>query len=235
MVRNAPLTKLRGLFFLSLLSLFLLPQGASVEAQRFQTPIDSAMDAFKKGRQELVNVDFYKDVGHDDMLESYLTLSDVWSYLYRFRAEGEKLLKDTWLAFKHDKDFEAWKAYWPKSASLCVAWQENETWTYAALAATAEIQEATGEVQINWYFNEWRDLQYNIYTLREFLLDKFMSAAARASISAAHYQQLLSVLRTGAKDGQFEIHMQWFGGHLEIPIALIIVVLAAFMKRKKKW
>lgn len=229
----APLRRKWGLIFLSLVVLSLCSMGASKAQAIGVTKIDQAIDAFQEEEQQLVAIDYYKDVSDQDLLQNYVTLSDVWSYLYRYRAEGEKLLKDAWLSFKQDADFDQWKAFWPSSVSLLVAWEEDSEWNYAALSASADVDADTGETTITWFFNEWRDQKYNIYTLRDYLVDKFIPASMRAVQGPSHYEQLQSVLRTGEKDGQFEIHMKWFGGHLEIPVALIILGTAAFLKRRK--
>lgn len=225
--------KIGGLLFLSLLAL--LPTFGGIAQAAAPRPIDEAVEFFESPARELVAIDYQKAVDREVLLQREVTLADVWSFLYTYRAEGEKLFKDAWLTFQQEATFDQWKAYWPHSLALCVAWQEADaTWRFAAVSAIAVTSNVTQEVEIAWYFNQWKVEQYHVYTLRAFFLEKFIPAVARAPFSEAEFEQLGSVLRTGDKDGQFVIKKRLFGDvSWVVPVGLVIAALGYLLRKQK--
>ncbi len=229
--------KVRGCLFLCFVLLLVIPHTTQAQLLTpngtYDTPIETARKVWEEWETPLTLVDYHKEVRVDTLLDNYLALTDVWSYLFQYREEGAKILKDSWMAFKKDADFNTWKDYWPKSASLLVAWKANNTWAFSAVYAEFVLTEATGDVVIQWHFNEWKNVHYNIYVIRDYFLQKFVPAAARAPQGEIEYEQLMSVLRTGAKDGQYEIRVKMWSGNLTLPAALILVLLGYGYKRRK--
>jgi hypothetical protein len=195
---------------------------------------DGAKRMWEKEETPLTTIDFSKDVGIDAMLENYLTLSDVWSYVYTHRGEGEKLVKDAFLAFKTEKNYDEWRGLFPKSTSLLVAWYENETWSFAGIYAQYYLDGETGDVAVDWHFNEWEKMHYNIYVMKDWFLNHFIPIAARAPRGEEAYEQLDSTLRTGVKDNEFVIYLSWRGIDWKVPIILVLAALGIWKGKKGK-
>jgi hypothetical protein len=244
-VRLAP-PRLLGVIFLTCLvvGLFPLAQVGTAQFERQnpfinQSPINQALEHFDEESEPLVQVPYGQNVTEDALLD-IVTLESVWSYAYSHQALAEKILKDSWIAFKEEQDYQSWKGFFPQSASLLVTWYENETSTYkfAAMSAIAITDEATGMTSISWYLNKWTDSQYNVYVMKDYFLKRFIPAAARADRSLTAYQRLDDELRSGAEEGQFRMTVRWRAGNLdipvEVPLGLLLAGAALFFRGRRR-
>lgn len=200
--------------------------------------IEKALDDFDEESEPLVHIAYGTNVTEEALLD-IVTLESVWSYAHSHQALAEKLLKDSWIAFKEDLTYQAWSGFFPHSASLLVAWYDNETSTYkfAAMSMIASTDEATGQTSITWHLNQWIDSQYNIYVMKDYFLQRFIPAAARADRSLTAYQRLDEELRSGADEGQYRMTVRWSAGGFSVPVEVPLGLLlggAALLFRRRK-